>query len=321
MILNTGNRTDIPAYYSEWFYNRIRAGFVLVRNPYYPQQVIRYRLSPELVDCLAFCTKNPAPMFDRLSEISAFKQFWFVTITPYGRDIEPHVPDQEQVMEAFKRLSDAVGIKSVGWRYDPIFISERYSLDFHLDSFERMAANLNGYTDHCVISFIDLYRKTKRNFEGVREVSAEDREVIGREFSKIARSQGMQIRTCFEGTDLEKFGVDCSGCMTPGVLERAIGSSLKVPKNRHTSREGCNCLLGSDIGAYNTCGHGCRYCYANHDMQTVKHNMANHDPDSPFLIGHAMAGDIIKKARQESYLDGQLSLFDKNWCVADPIGN
>ncbi len=87
----------------------------------------------------------------------------------------------------------------MGWRYDPIFISERYSLDFHLESFERMAANLNGYTDHCVISIIDLYRKTKRNFEGVREVSAEDREVIGRKFSKIARSQGMQIRTCFEG--------------------------------------------------------------------------------------------------------------------------
>jgi len=309
MILNTGNRTDIPAFYSQWFYNRIRAGFVLVRNPYYPQQVIRYRLSPELVDCLAFCTKNPLPMLERLSEISAFKQFWFVTITPYSRDIEPHVPDQAQVIEAFKRLSDAVGIQAVGWRYDPIFISEKYSLDYHLDSFSQMAASLRGYTDHAVISFIDLYQKTRRNFRGVQVVTNAERATIGRAFAAITRQNGMTLRTCMEGTALEKFGVDCSGCMTQAVLERAIGTSLKVPKNRHTSREGCDCLLGSDIGVYNSCGHGCLYCYANYDDQTVMHNMANHDPKSPYLIGNAMAEDIIKAAQQVSYRDDQLSFF------------
>lgn len=311
MILNTGNRTDIPAFYSEWFYNRIRAGFVLVRNPYYPQQVIRYRLSPEVVDCLAFCTKNPAPMLDRLSEISAFKQFWFVTITPYGRDIEPHVPDKSQVIEAFKRLSDVVGIQAVSWRYDPIFISEKYSLDFHRDSFEQMAISLKGYTDHSVISFIDLYQKTRRNFKGIQAVTTAERTEIGQAFATIARQNGMILRTCCEGVDLAPYGVDCFGCMTQAVLERAIGTSLKVPKNRHTSREGCDCLLGSDIGVYNSCGHGCSYCYANHDGQTVKHNMANHDPSSPFLIGNTMAEDIIKAAKQVSYLDGQLSLFGK----------
>lgn len=311
MILNTGNRTDIPAFYSEWFYNRIRAGFVLVRNPYYPQQVIQYRLTPAVVDCLAFCTKNPSPMLERLSEIAAFKQFWFVTVTPYGRDIEPHVPDQAQVIEAFKRLSEAVGIEAVSWRYDPIFISEKYSLDFHRDSFERMASSLKGYTDHCVISFIDLYQKTRRNFKGIQAVTTAERTEIGQAFATIASQNGMILRTCCEGVDLAPYGVDCSGCMTQAVLERAIGTSLKVPKNRHTSREGCDCLLGSDIGVYNSCGHGCRYCYANHDDQTVKHNMANHDPKSPFLIGNTMAEDIIKAAKQVSYLDGQLSLFGK----------
>lgn len=309
MILNTGNRTDIPAFYSEWFYNRIRAGLVLVRNPYYHQQVIQYRLTPEVVDCLAFCTKNPAPMLDRYSEISAFKQFWFVTITPYGRDIEPHVPDKAEVIEAFKWLSEAVGIEAVGWRYDPIFITEKYSLDFHLDSFERMASSLKSYTDHCVISFIDLYQKTRRNFKGVQAVKSSDRAVIGQAFAIIARQNGMILRTCCEGADLTPYGVDCSGCMTQTVLERAIGTRLKVPKNRYTSREGCDCLLGSDIGAYNSCSHGCSYCYANHDDQTVKHNRANHDPKSPFLIGNAMAGDIIKVAKQVSYVDGQLSFL------------
>ncbi|MBU4438435.1 MAG: DUF1848 domain-containing protein [Acetobacterium sp.] len=309
MILNTGNRTDIPAFYSKWFYNRIRAGFALVRNPYYPQQVIQYRLSPEVVDCLAFCTKNPAPMLDQLSEISAFKQFWFVTITPYGRDIEPHVPDQAQVIEAFKRLSTVSDSRAVGWRYDPIFISEKYSLDFHLDSFERMASSLKGYTDHCVISFIDLYQKTRRNFRGVQAVTTAERSQIGQAFAALARQNQMTLRSCSEGTDLAPYGVDCSGCMTQAVLEGAIGTSLKVPKNRHTSREGCDCLLGSDIGVYNSCGHGCRYCYANHDDQTVKHNMANHDPNSSFLIGNAMDGDIIKAAKQLSYVDGQMSFF------------
>jgi len=311
MILNTGNRTDIPAFYSEWFYNRIQAGFVLVRNPYYSQQVIQYRLTPAVVDCLAFCTKNPSPMLGRLSEISAFKQFWFVTITPYGRDIEPHVPDQAQVIEAFKRLSEAVGIEAVSWRYDPIFISEKYSLDFHRDSFERMTSSLKGYTDHCVISFIDLYQKTRRNFKGIQAVTTAERTEIGQAFATIASQNGMILRTCCEGVDLATYGVDCTGCMTQAVLERAIGTSLKVPKNRHISREGCDCLLGSDIGVYNSCGHACRYCYANHDDQTVRHNMANHDPQSPFLIGNTMDEDIIKAAKQVSYRDEQLSFFKK----------
>ncbi|KNZ42318.1 DUF1848 domain-containing protein [Acetobacterium bakii] len=309
MILNTGNRTDIPAFFSEWFYNRIQAGTVLVRNPYYSQQVIKYRLSPEVVDCLAFCTKNPEPMLERLGEIRTFKQYWFVTITPYGRDIEPHVPDSEQVMQAFRQLSDAVSLKSIGWRYDPIFISKQYPLAFHLESFERMASGLSGYTDHCVISFIDLYKKTLRNFQGVQAVTAEERQIIGQAFAAIARKYKMTLRTCCEGTDLQHFEVDCSGCMTQAVLERAIGTTLKIPRNRHETRDGCDCLLGSDIGVYNTCGHGCLYCYANHDNKSVRHNMANHDAKSPFLIGGFMDGDIIKEAKQVSYVDGQLRLF------------
>ncbi|MBO5998625.1 MAG: DUF1848 family protein, partial [Lachnospiraceae bacterium] len=128
MILNTGNRTDIPAFYSEWFMNRVREGFALVRNPYYPGQVLRYRIDPEVVDIIAFCTKNPAPMLrdDYMEELSRFGQFWFVTVTPYGRDIEPDVPDKDEVMESFCRLSEFAGVKRIGWRYDPVFLSDRY---------------------------------------------------------------------------------------------------------------------------------------------------------------------------------------------------
>lgn len=308
MIINTGNRTDIPAYFSEWFYNRIKEGYVYARNPYYPSQVTKYKLTPDVVDCICFCTKNPQPMISRLNELKRFGQFWFVTITPYDKDIEPNVPNKEKVMESFKKLSTLIGSEKIVWRYDPIFITEKYSLKSHLESFEKMAKNLSGYTEECIISFVDLYEKTKRNFPGVREVSKEERHIIGKEFVAIGNKYNIKIKTCAEGYDLEKFGVDCSGCMTQNVIERAIHCRLKVPKKK-TSREVCDCLLGNDIGVYNSCLHGCLYCYANYSKDIVKNNFRFHDKNSPFLIGNTMEGDIIKEAKQDSYLDNQITFF------------
>lgn len=308
MIISTGMRTDIPAYFGDWFYNRIKEGFVLTRNPYYPEQILRYRLDPEVVDCLNFCTKNPAPMLDRLDELARFRQLWFVTITPYGREIEPYVPDKATVMEAFKRLSEKAGLPAVGWRYDPIFVSEKYSVDFHIKSFEKMAEMLQGYVDNCVISFIDLYEKTKRNFPEVREVTKAEQAVIGNAFVQTGRKYGITIRTCCEGTDLERYGADVSGCMSQAVIERAVGMSLAVPRSEKSPREACACLLGHDIGMYNTCGHGCIYCYANYNREVVRRNRKLHDPDSPLLVGRIREGDIIKDAKQSSWLDGQMRL-------------
>lgn len=310
MIINTGSRTDIPAYYSEWFYNRIKEGYVMVRNPYYPEQVSRYSLSSDVVDMLVFCTKNPKPMLDRLDELKVYPQFWFVTITPYGREIEPNVPDKNEVMESFQKLSKKVGIKAISWRYDPIFITDEYSVEFHVHTFAQMAKKLAGYTDQCVVSFIDLYEKTKRNFSGVREVTKSEQEILTKEFVKIGAQYGMTIRMCCENAELARFGADVSGCMTKPILERAAGFSLAVPKNKNQSREECQCLLGNDIGMYNTCGHACLYCYANYDRKTVVDNMKKHDLNSPFLIGGSRREDIVKEPKQVSYRDGQLSLFD-----------
>lgn len=310
MILNTGNRTDIPAYYSPWFYNRVRDGYVLVRNPYYPQQVTRYRLTPDVVDCLCFCTKNPDPMLERLEELRPFNQLWFVTITPYGKDIEPNVPEKRRVMESFKSLSTLVGAERIIWRYDPIFIAENlgYSVDFHIQSFEVMAAELQEYTGTCIISFIDLYAKTKRNFPGVKEVAGEQREQLGEAFSQIAQRYGLSIKSCCEGIALQKYGIDPSGCMTKEVIEQAIQSPLDLAGQLSRARQECGCLLGSDIGAYNTCGHGCLYCYANYDQETVRENRKRHDPESPFLVGGHEAYDEIKDARQESFCSGQVMM-------------
>lgn len=301
-------RTDIPAFYSEWFINRIKAGYVLVRNPYRPERITRFELDPEVVDCIAFCTKNPAPMLPRMDAIKDFGQYWFVTITPYGREIEPNVPDKEKVMEDFIRLSQIAGVDSVGWRYDPIFIYGRYTLEYHISAFEQMAKKLSGYTKVCVISFIDLYEKVKRNFPQVRSVSPYQRAEIGKAFAEIGRRYGITVKACAEGEDLAKYGVDCSGCMTKETFEKAIGYRLHIPKKKSPRAE-CSCVLGTDIGAYDTCGHLCRYCYANSDRRNVMRNLSAHDPLSPLLVGQLGAGEKVHLAKQQSWIETQLSFL------------
>lgn len=309
MILNTGSRTDIPAYYSDWFYNRVEAGYVLVRNPYNPSQITKYRLAPDVIDVMVFCTKNPSPMLDRLFLLSAFDTFWFVTITPYGKEIEPHVPPREQVIASFRQLSSAIGSSRISWRYDPVFITDKYSVHYHIEQFHQIAESLSEYTDQCVVSFIDLYEKTKQNFRNIHSVTTKEQEILTDAFSKIAKENGLQIHLCCENANLVRENVDADGCMSKAVLEKALGCRLDVPK-RKNARSECACLLGADIGAYNTCGHGCLYCYANYDRETVLANMRLHNPSSPLLIGEVSAHDVIKTAEQKSWKDRQLHIFD-----------
>lgn len=304
MIINTGQRTDIPAFYSEWFANRLKKGFVCVRNPYNLNQVSRYRLDPSVVDVIGFCTKNPAPMFPYMGLLKNYGQCWFVTITPYGRDIEPNVPDKHKLLEDFQKVSKTVGIKSVGWRYDPIFISEKYTSDYHLHAFEQIASTLDGYTKTVVISFIDLYPKVRKNFPEAQEVTKEMRLLLGRRIIEIAAAHGMTVKPCAEGDELAAFGADCGGCMRISDYEKAIGKQLNAPK-RKGARAECACYLSCDIGAYNTCRHLCRYCYANAEAGKVLANSRRHDPVSPFLIGNYMEGDEIHDVPQQSWINEQ----------------
>ncbi|MBQ7508501.1 MAG: DUF1848 domain-containing protein [Spirochaetales bacterium] len=304
MIINTGQRTDIPAFYSSWFANRLKEGFVCVRNPFNPAQVSRYRLDPKVVDVIGFCTKNPAPMFAHMDLLKDYGQYWFVTITPYGRDIEPNVPDKHRILEDFGKLSDMVGKNAVAWRYDPVFISDKYSEDYHLRAFGKMAAALDGYTETVVISFIDLYPKVRRNFPEAREVTREQRLSLGKAFIEIASSHGMTVRPCAEGDELAAFGADCGGCMRISDYEKAIGKHLDAPARKGV-RAQCACYLSCDIGAYNTCRHLCRYCYANAEPEKVLQRSRLHDPESPFLIGNYMDGDVIHDVPQVSWIDKQ----------------
>ncbi len=308
MIINTGQRTDIPAFYADWFANRLREGFVCVRNPYYPQQVSRYRLDPAVVDAIGFCTKNPAPMFRYMDLLEPYGQYWFVTITPYGRDMEPNVPDKHRLLEDFRRLSDTVGVDSVGWRYDPVLLSDRYTAEYHLRAFETMAAALEGYTHTAVISFIDLYPKVRRNFPEAREVPLEQRLRLGKAFVDSAAAHGMTLKPCAEGDELAAFGADCGGCMRIEDYEKAIGKPLNAPKKKG-ARAACACYISCDIGAYNTCRHLCRYCYANAEPETVLAQSRLHDPRSPFLIGGYREDDEIHDVPQQSWIVEPPPLF------------
>ena len=246
-------------------------------------------------------------MFPYMDLLADYGQYWYVSITPYGRDIEPNVPDKHRLLDDVKRLSDKVGIDSFGWRFDPIFLSERYTMDYQIRAFDKIAAALDGYTRTVVISFIDLYPKVRQNFPEAREVSKEQRLALGKEIIKIAASHGMTVKPCAEGDELAAFGADCGGCMRISDYEKAIGRHLNAPRKK-TARADCACYLSCDIGAYNTCRHFCKYCYANAEPAKVLAHSKLHDPASPFLIGSYMDGDKIHDVPQKSWIDDQIRL-------------
>lgn len=306
MIINTGNRTDIPAFYSEWFYNRIQEGYVYSRNPFDPQKVTRYTLD-ETIDLMVFCTKNPGPMLKHWQDLP-FDSYWFVTITGYGKDIEPYVENKHKVMDSFIELSKKVGVHRIVWRYDPILLLNPYDMEYHKRAFESIAKKLSGYTQEVIISFVDLYKKTMKNFPEVQEVDFNSQIELVKYFVSVGQKYGIKIKSCLESDFLKDYGVDVSGCINQQVMEKALNQNLIIPSSVSRARE-CGCLLNYDIGAYNTCLHGCKYCYANYDRKIVEQNYSRHDPKSPLLIGHLKDTDTIIQADQKSWIDPQIRIL------------
>lgn len=311
MIINTGQRTDIPAFYSKWFMNRIKEGFVYVRNPYAPSLVTKYILDPKLVDVIGFCTKNPRPLFPYLEELKRFGQFWYITITGLGRDMEPNVPPTEQVIADFRYLSGQIGKNAIGWRYTPIIVNEKYTVEKHIQTFRKIAEQLKGYTHLAVFGFVDLYDKLKRNHPELQDANREDKIRIAQAFRQIARQNDMELRLCSKEKWLKEYGIDINGCMRIEDYEKAISRPLSVPKNTQARKGYCTCYLSGDIGAYHTCMHLCKYCYANGNVSQVEKNFCNHDPKSPFLIGKLQPNDQIRLAHQESWIRLEKTLFDE----------
>lgn len=249
MIVSVSRRTDIPALFSEWFYNRLGKGFVLVRNPYNPLQVGRITLTPHKVDGFVFWTKNAAPMLSRIHELDAFKYYFQYTITPYGKDIEPNIPDKnEVVIPAFKKI----GAEKAIWRYDPIFLNDKYTWDFHVKAFTHMAEQLEGSTRKAVMSLVDSYRTVDLTPLGIHPLSLDQQKELAQQLFEIAAAHGIELTSC-----AEDLGIPHSCCVD--------GSMFGVEKPKDRNQRGlCQCVESVDIGSYSTCSHGCKYCYANH---------------------------------------------------------
>lgn len=304
MILQTGQRTDIPAFYSTWLINRIKEGFVLVRNPYNPLSVTKYILTKETIDLIAFCSKNPKPLLAYWDEIKDFRQFWHMTITSFSKDIEPNVPCINEAMETFIDLSERVGSNHIVWRYDPIFLTKKYTFDYHIKTFSHMVETLYPYTDCVVISFLDIYDKILNNLKDIRRPSYKACLEIGKALIEIAHNRGLAVKTCSEGNLLASLGADTEGCFTKESFEAAFNCKIHLPK-RPSARKNCNCFLHGDIGAYDTCLHQCQYCYANGKIENVLNNYKQHDPLSPFIIGHSTSADQVRVADSSKWLDLQ----------------
>lgn len=312
MIISASRRTDISTYYSEWFFNRLREGYVLVRNPMNARQISWIPLSPEAVDGIVFWTKNPVPMLSRLGELEPYPYYFQFTLTAYGRDVEPNLPGKNGVLiPAFQELSRMAGRERVVWRYDPIFLSDRYTVEYHCRYFRVLAAKLGEYTEKCTVSFLDFYRSTARNMRSlhIREMTAAQQWEMMERFSEIAGEYGLYIDTCSEAISLEDLGISHASCVDRERLERIGGYRLKVGRDRN-QREECGCAASVDIGAYDTCGNGCLYCYATDSPPRAAERVRAHRPDSPILFGTVGPEDVIREREAVSLREQQLSLFD-----------
>lgn len=302
MILSVSRRTDIPNYYSDWFLNKVSNGYLYVRNPMNNHQVSKIEINREVIDCIVFWTKNPKNMIPRLDELKDYPFYFQFTLTPYDKDIEPGLPSKrDELIDTFITLSNKIGKERVIWRYDPILINNKYTQEYHIKTFSEMADRLNGYTDKVIISFIDSYAKIKKNMKEleISDISVEDMKSIAREFTIIASRNNLLIDTCTEMIELKEYGISHGKCIDDNLISRITGAKLDIKKDKNQRKE-CGCMESIDVGAYNTCINGCKYCYANFNESTVMNKNSLYNIESPLLCGDIGEEDRITERKVKS---------------------
>lgn len=306
MIISASVRTDIPALYSKWFIERLKAGYVLVRNPYNNKLISEIDLSTKVVDCIVFCTKDPQNIIKYIDQMDqlGYNYYFMVTLTPYNQTIEPRLRNKNEIIFSFIELSKKIGKDKITWRYDPILINDIYTIDKHIDLFEKMCYKLSPYTNIVIISFIDIYNNIKDKFQ---PLTISQVETIALAFGNIGKKYGLNIQTCAEKYDLTKFGITNSPCVNQTIIEHIIKAPIEIKSN--PNRLHCNCLTMVDIGEYESCNHGCTYCYACKNEGRVKANMLSHDINGELLFGKINEDDKIVKRKVVSNKVTQLK-FD-----------
>lgn len=292
MIISASRRTDIPAFYSEWFMKRIRAGYCLVPNPFNHNQVSKVSLEPADVDVIAFWTRNPRPLFPYLSELEdrGYCFYFLYTLMDNPRQIDPGSPPLETAMRTFRELSDRIGPERLIWRYDPIFLSSITPPVFHAGAYRRISRALKGYTTRSVVSVVHIYRKIRRRMaelegQGI-ELLPYDSEVLSplmQSLAETASMNGMEIRSCADELDLRRFGIEPGKCIDDEFISRVFGLNVGNKKDCF-QRKNCGCVASKDIGVYDSCLFGCAYCYATTSFERARANFARHDPEAPSIL-------------------------------------
>jgi hypothetical protein len=310
MIISASRRTDIPSHYSEWFFNRIKEKFVCVRNPMNVHQISKIDLDPDVVDCIVFWSKNPQPMLNYLNMIDDYVYYFQFTLNPYEQDVEEKLPFKNRIIETFKTLSDKIGPDKVVWRYDPVLLSDKYSITYHIDQFGKFANLLKGYTEKVTFSFIDFYKRITENIRSVNagEITTEEKIIIAKNFSQIAKENYLNIDTCAEDIDLSKYGIEHARCIDDKLITKITGYNFVAEKDKNQRLE-CGCVKSIDIGEYNSCSNGCIYCYANYSHKIVEGNINKHNVLSPLLIGNINSNDFVNERKMASGKCFQNELF------------
>jgi len=302
LIVNVGGRTDIVNYYSEWLINRMNEGFAYSRNPLFQNNVSKISMKPEDIDCLIFCSKNYKPILKYMKKINEkYRIICHYTITAYGTDIEPNVPSIEESIKTLIELSKIVGKEKVLWRYDPILLTKKYGVDKHLETFKIMAKQIAPYVQRCIFSFVEMYKKLDYNMPEIISFTEDNKIKILKGIGELSKECNLYVQTCGTDENYEKYGINISGCTTKEILEQANNVKYKNVKS-NPMRKGCNCIPSRDIGAYDTCLNGCKYCYANKRPDLAKENIKLHDKNSPLLLGNIEKTDKITEAKSKSLI-------------------
>jgi len=275
--------------------------------------VIKIVLSPDVVDCIVFWTKDPAPMMDKLQVLDemGYKYYFQFTLTPYGNNIERNLRDKSKIVETFADLSKRIGRDKVLWRYDPIILNDALTLNYHREMFDALCEKLYKYTNICTISFVDIYSKLVQavNSNLIREITEPEMKKLAEIFSEIGKKYGIEIRACSEKLDLTAYGIRAASCIDKSIVESVCGYKIDA-KADSNQRKGCRCIQSIDIGIYNTCRNGCIYCYANYSDTAVKNNSKKHNPDSDILIGTIGPNERITERKTASLKNDQIGFFN-----------
>ena len=264
MILSASRRTDIPAFYADWFLEHLRTGSFTLCNPFNPKQVRMIEISPARVECIVFWSKNPVPLLPLLPEMDAmgYSYYFQFTLTPYGPDIERNLPPKTELVRLFQDLARLIGREKVVWRYDPILFTPALDPDWHVARFQELAKQLGPFTEQCVVSFLDFYRKTEKNTAHLGLIHPDESMVrtVCEAFRAIADHYNLALRSCCE--ELACYGIASGACIDAERIARITGKMPQCGKDKFQRRL-CNCAASVDVGRYNTCSNGCVYCYAN----------------------------------------------------------